>query len=706
MATQNVPNDNENTITKILHKNDITQLNQLQYDTINAGLLEDQNFVIALPTGSGKTLLTIIKSEQITNWGQNIIYITPTRTLNEQIFQTYSNNFPLTKLIQGNMLLSQVKAALDNFQVLVSTLEKFYIELIDKPSLLDNIGLIIIDEIHLISDRKRGPTFEFIISLLLYLQEADEWNGHIIGLSGTLHNPEMIANWMNAAYIHSKIRLNPFEPYIIDFDLDTDELLCYSESEENIEFKVTRHSISNLDDTSSHNYNSLQSILIKVPEKFIRIILSCLYLIKQKKRVLILCSTRRETMYLNRTLIELVDELNFNKITSFYHHAGASKDHKKLVELLCSQGAFDCVFTTTTFAMGVDYPFDAVILPFLTLYDTLYDWKNIEIGQEKEIVVSHIFMLQQIIGRVGHQEETSAVVYCLGENYADGLKIYTHAIFNPPGIQSNFDTFFGKMKFQEFLNAGLTTGWFTNLQSLIDFSRQTFYSSALTYIATDQDNQQLINTKENILFDEIKDFIMNPLISLKYHNFILEDKIINFGELIEDLNFEELLIHGKSNLNLLSQKNVSPKQIIAFLRDFEKLYNDNKICLDTLKGINGIVKLIVKTSPSLFIEMGKLQPKMTTGKYKDKTLQKISKILSPIKKIDIYLSEDNSQMKFSEIELNVLRRIRNLIQVFKEVISLEFLDCKMFSDKMVNALPILKMHITNSLKKIESLIPK
>ncbi|OLS16972.1 MAG: hypothetical protein HeimC2_45500 [Candidatus Heimdallarchaeota archaeon LC_2] len=54
MMVANIISTNEqDTVTKTLQYINLTHLNQLQIDSINAGLLEDQNFVIALPTGSG-----------------------------------------------------------------------------------------------------------------------------------------------------------------------------------------------------------------------------------------------------------------------------------------------------------------------------------------------------------------------------------------------------------------------------------------------------------------------------------------------------------------------------------------------------------------------------------------------------------------------------------------------------------------------------
>ncbi|OLS16964.1 MAG: putative ski2-type helicase [Candidatus Heimdallarchaeota archaeon LC_2] len=689
-----------NAVDNILRQSCLSSLNQLQVKVINDGLLEDQNFLISIPTGSGKTLLTIIKSEEIIKRDQRIIYLTPTRALNKQIYEEFRTFFSNTYYVQGKMKPSIVSVALKNFQVLVSTLEKFEIELRKNPNFIDDVGLIIVDEVHLLSDLYRGPSYEFIISILLYLQQQDRWGGNIFGLSGSIHNPNQIACWMKAGYSHSNERLNPYLAYVADINIENNELLLYSRDNEENEFLTDRILIDRELSHQSSIFN-LEKLMKIIPEKYITTILICLRSIKKQQRVLILCSTQLETKVLNSYLLQSIETLNWLKINSLYHHANIPEKQKKIVELLCREGSIDCIFGTTTFAMGVDYPFDAVILTFRSLYDKLFHWKDNDIKQNEKLSISQILMLQQIIGRTGHQPSTTSLVYCIGETLEEGFDIYHKAIEISPSLVSNFNSYFGKMKFQQILNDGCVAGWFNNFQDLIDFSNLSFFLSPQQDRRTLEPNQDLISTRKSIFIDEINNFLANPLIQIKYQNNILENKILMIRHLIQEVNLDELEISLNPAMCDLSKMSISPKQILDFLVEFNGLYTQGLIRIDN---IAGIVKLIVKTDPKIIPEMAKMKRVFGQNRYDDIDIQQLSKILSQLKHIDYYLSNDSVTIKPNKAELQLLRKIRNLLNGFQQVVNEQISDGYLFSDKTVEILPHLQLQITSAYSHFDKII--
>ncbi len=690
MITSLSSNSEHFSVNEILKHNSIASLNSLQVNGIHDGLLEYQNFLIALPTGSGKTLLTIIKSEEILRRNQKVIYLTPTRALNNQIYNEYRNYFSHTYYIHGKMKSSKVSEAVRNFQVLVSTFEKFEIEFRKCPHLLENVGLIIIDEIHLISDNYRGPTYELMISLLLYLQEQDKWTGSILGLSGSIHNPDLIASWMKAGYSYCKERMNPYEAYVVDINVGNNELLLYSKKNEESEFRTD--SIS-LDKELSEDYSGFntEKLSFNISEKFLSTIITCLRMIKAQHRVLILCSTQLETEVLNHYMLQTIEINNWPKINSLYHHAGAPKKHKLRVELLCKEGVVDCIFATTTFAMGVDFPFDAVILTFRSLYDKLYNWKDNDIQLNEKLSIHQILLMQQIIGRTGHRPGSAALVYCIGETLDEGSDIYHKAIEQAPGLVSNFNSYLGKIKFQQFLNNGCVAGWFDNFQDLLDFSKLLYFMSSQKNDQSKELDRVPSSIRNNILIDEINNFIVNPLISIKYQDIMIDNKILMLRHLIEEANLQELEIFVNPAMCVISKMNVSPKQILDFLDEFNRLFTNDLI---RIVDIAGIVKLIVKTDPKLIIEIAKLKRTFIRGKYDDIDIQQLNKVLSPLRQIDYYLSMDSTIIKPNKSELQFLIKVRSLLQGFQQVINEQLSDEYLFSNKTLKIIPYLNLQIS------------
>ena len=59
---------------------------------------------------------------------------------------------------------------------------------------MKHLKLIIVDEIHLLSDSERGPTLEVVLTRLKLMNPGCR----IIGLSATLPNVDIVAKWLNA----------------------------------------------------------------------------------------------------------------------------------------------------------------------------------------------------------------------------------------------------------------------------------------------------------------------------------------------------------------------------------------------------------------------------------------------------------------------------------------------------------------------------
>ena len=63
-------------------------------------------------------------------------------------------------------------------------------------SWINEVKTVVIDEIHLLNDPRRGPTLEIIITLLKQLIKPQ-----IIGLSATIGNPKELAEWLEAELV-------------------------------------------------------------------------------------------------------------------------------------------------------------------------------------------------------------------------------------------------------------------------------------------------------------------------------------------------------------------------------------------------------------------------------------------------------------------------------------------------------------------------
>ena len=167
------------------------------------------NLLICAATGSGKTLPAIYAIAYHLRKGNRIIYTTPIKTLSNQkykelidIFNEFSKE--LNMPIKIGLLTGDNKINVDG-QVIICTTEILRNALycmnkieVDTNSntrvdtncdLLDNLGCVILDEIHYICDASRGTIWEETLILL-------KSNIQIIMLSATLDKVEQFANWI------------------------------------------------------------------------------------------------------------------------------------------------------------------------------------------------------------------------------------------------------------------------------------------------------------------------------------------------------------------------------------------------------------------------------------------------------------------------------------------------------------------------------
>jgi len=162
---------------------DLPALNQVvvpdlwQQDAVRA-LREGKDVVVQAPTGSGKTLIFELWSNQGKNRGQ-AIYTVPTRALaNDKLAEWRARGWDVG--IATGDLAENLGAP-----VLVATLET------QKNRLMQGEGpvLLVVDEYQMLSDPDRGLNYELAIALAPAQTQ-------LLLLSGSVANPQDVVKWL------------------------------------------------------------------------------------------------------------------------------------------------------------------------------------------------------------------------------------------------------------------------------------------------------------------------------------------------------------------------------------------------------------------------------------------------------------------------------------------------------------------------------
>ncbi|MFG6598768.1 MULTISPECIES: DEAD/DEAH box helicase [unclassified Sulfitobacter] len=137
------------------------------------------NLVVSLPTSAGKTRIAELCILRCLAQGKRVVFVTPLRALSAQTEASLRKTFgPLGKTISalyGSMGTSGFEEdALKSRHIVVATPEKLDFALRNDPAILDDVGLVVLDEGHMIGLGEREVRYELQIQRLLKRPDADQ----------------------------------------------------------------------------------------------------------------------------------------------------------------------------------------------------------------------------------------------------------------------------------------------------------------------------------------------------------------------------------------------------------------------------------------------------------------------------------------------------------------------------------------------------
>ena len=160
-----------------------------QVEAARKALHRDENMVVSLPTSAGKTRIAELCMLLTLARGQRVVFVTPLRALSAQTEASLERTFrPLGKSVSslygGIGSTSVDEGLLGTRDIVVSTPEKLDFALRNDPNLIDDVGLIVLDEGHMIGIGEREVRYEVQVQLLL--RRRDTSTRRIICLSAVL----------------------------------------------------------------------------------------------------------------------------------------------------------------------------------------------------------------------------------------------------------------------------------------------------------------------------------------------------------------------------------------------------------------------------------------------------------------------------------------------------------------------------------------
>jgi len=449
-------------VADVIKKSGISELYPPQADAMKKGALDGKNFVLAIPTAAGKTLIAeLCMLKSIITENGRCLYIVPLRALASEKYDEFKEKYgPLgvkIGLSTGDYDAADPKLA--QFDILIATSEKVDSLLRHRAKWLGSaISVVVIDEVHLINDPGRGPTLEILTARLRQLNPKMQ----VLALSATIKNSNEIADWLDAELVTSEWRPVPLREGVycqgkIEFSDKTtrtikegvrDELTALAadtvgEDGQALIFVGTRRSAQTVAVAASKNIQKL---------------------LTQKERDSLAGIARSvegalgEPTRTCKLLAECVC-----KGTAF-HHAGLHHAQRKHIEDAFRSNLIKVISATPTLAAGVNLPSRRTVIRDYRRYEPPFGSQNISVLEYK-----------QMAGRAGrpkYDKYGEAVLVAKTEAERDALfedfiraapERITSKLASEPALRSH-------------VLASIASGYVTSLKSMLDFIGQTFFA--------------------------------------------------------------------------------------------------------------------------------------------------------------------------------------------------------------------------------------
>ncbi len=449
----------DSVLKKFLLSKGITSLYPPQVEALNKGVLNGKNIVLASHTASGKTLVAelVILKRFIEGSLNKAVYMVPLKAIASEKYEEFKelSTYGL-KIALSTGDYDSDDEFLREYDVIITTNEKFDSLLRHRPSWLKDISVLVVDEIHYIDDVKRGPVIEGVISKVKSLGEVQ-----IIALSATISNADEIAKWLDAECVVSDWRPVPLREGIY-----YNGTIMFNDGAKVYIKKVFNNPILDLVyDTMVKGGQALiftntrrlaVQLAMKIASKLgVKGLDFLLY--KDVRNVMEELEKSSNVSTLNKQLSSLA------ACGVSFHHAGLTYTQRKIIERYFRRGIIKVVVATPTLAAGVNLPARRVIIHSHVRYEPGLGSVPIKTMEYKQMCGR--------AGRPGYDEIGEAIIIARSEFDIDKLwKMY---------VLSKPETLFSKLgrehALRTYILALIASRYAKDLKDIMHCVKHTLY---------------------------------------------------------------------------------------------------------------------------------------------------------------------------------------------------------------------------------------
>jgi len=371
-------------------------LDKFQQDAVKS-LYQNLNVLVVAPTGSGKTLIAEKAVEKYISEGLNVIYTTPIKALSNQKYNDFKNLGIETGLLTGDRTINP------DSSLIIGTTEILRNMIFSNDKRLENIGMVILDEVHYLGDSERGTTWEEII---IHLPKQIK----LLSLSATIENKNEFLDWLVSLrgpthLVESSTRPVPLDVELVATENKNEKIYTIKSSTNNKNKRSFRFQNKYLKHKKPLMNNQINYLDSKELTPTIFFYFSRDRVESKARQATTTRSKQRKSNELkdifdtvfNSLDIEEYNLLNLDELYWMwtrriaFHHAGLAPIVKEFIEYLFLNRFIDILFATETLALGLNLPAKSIVIDSPYKYD----------GIKTRLITQSEFL--QLTGRAGRR---------------------------------------------------------------------------------------------------------------------------------------------------------------------------------------------------------------------------------------------------------------------------------------------------------------
>ncbi len=441
----------------------------VQRQAIQHGLLAQPmpSLIISAPTSSGKSFCAELAAAKALASRQKVVMLFPLKALAEEKYRVIGSCYRALGLecviATGDHPENDRKFLDVDFHLAIAIYEKFDLLLATQLDALRSIGLVVIDELQMLTEPFRGATLERLLTKLL----ASSYRPTLLALSAVISREAsgQLARWLAADLVCETARPTELMRGVAadgalrlrSYNSGEDQKLPFARLEAGPEARAAF--LKSLKDESSSTLVFMKSRRDTVDMALRLAALSNWPSAQNALETL----SGEEPSYLIRSLKQTLGR------GVAFHNSDLSSEQRLVVERAFSRREIKVLFTTTTLALGINLPADTVYLETVKYTSGSYG------GRPRLVPITRAEFdnITGRAGRLGCQSSRQARAIVLAESGFDGDILWDAYINNDTA--EPFESAFRSLPLEDWLLHLLVANLAKDIESLKAALKRSFY---------------------------------------------------------------------------------------------------------------------------------------------------------------------------------------------------------------------------------------